>query len=434
MAKRTTQVTADALPLVAIELGSDSLRAMAAERIGDDMLRILGYEESRRHRCVDRGVVIQSSDAGFMISEVLKKLGNRINCDNLPTAFVLLGGRSMQVVAVGCKRDLIHKRAIPATLLQEMKAECREKIESKHPEAAVLALVPSYYCLDGMEQEEEPRPDQRAAQFEAHYIAFVGKKELKEKVQDSFDRSGKSIEQFFARPEALLSSFIPDNPDVLYDGCAVLDFGAETTTLSIFKGTEYLYTKVVAQGSDHITRLLTHQGISRNLAEKLKTQYGFASPDLVADKDNLRMRLPLESGEHITLTTREVAQLIRQKLDEILTPLLAGLGPFESRISVLYITGGGSLLQGIDSYLQSKTGVQVLYGSHAPLLAPDTDDEFFSPRYSSLVGALILGSDYREAHPGQKIPPAKISESVGDLLLKIFTDTETSTQTIQSHD
>lgn len=434
MAKRNTQVTTDALPLVALEMGSDSLRALAAERIGDDMLRILGYEESRKHHCVDRGVVTRSSDAGFMISEVLKKLGNRINCENLPTAFVLLGGRSMQVVAVGCKRDLIHKRAIPAALLQEMEAECRNKIEQKHPEAAVLAIVPSYYCLDGQEQEEKPRPDQRAAQFEAHYIAFVGKRELKDKVQDSFDRSGKSIEQAFARPEALLSAFIPDNPDVLYDGCGVLDFGAETTTLSIFKGTEYLYTKVVALGSDHITRLLTHQGISRNHAEKLKTQYGFASPDLVSDKDNLRMRVPTVDGEPLTITTREVAQLIRQKLDEILTPLLEGLSPFESRISVLYITGGGSLLQGIDSYLQSKTGVQVLYGSHAPLLAPDTEDEFFSPRYSSLVGALILGSDYREAHPGQKIPPAKIGEAVGDLLLKIFTDTETSTQTIQNHD
>ena len=407
MAKRNTQVTTDVLPLVAIEMGSDSIRAMAAERINNDMLRILGYEESRKHHCVDRGVVVQSSDAGFMISEVLKKLANRINRENLPTAFVLLGGRSMQVVAVGCKRDLIHKRAIPATILQEMEAECCEKIEFKHPEAAVLAIVPSYYCLDGQEQEERPRPDQRAAQFEAHYIAFVGKKELKEKIQDSFDRSGKSIEQTFARPEALLSSFIPDNPDVLYDGCAVLDFGAETTTLSIFKGTEYLYTKVVA----------------------LKTQYGFASPDLVSDKDNLRMRIPLATGEAMNFTTREVAQLIQQKLDEILTPLLAGLSTFESRISVLYITGGGSLLQGMDSYLQSKTGVKVLYGSHALLLAPDTDDEFYNPRYSSLVGALILGSDYREAHPGQKIPPAKITDAVGDMLLKFFTDTETSTPT-----
>jgi hypothetical protein len=101
---------------------------------------------------------------------------------------------------------------------------------------------------------------------------------------------------------------------------------------------------------------------------------------------------------------------------------MEGLKPFAERIRVLYITGGGSLLQGIDSYVQSKTSVQVLYGSHAPLLEPGTPDEYYSPQYASLVGALILGSDYREAHPGQKIPPAKIKDSFGDMLIDLFTD------------
>ena len=44
MAKRQTQTT-DSLPLVAIDLGSDSVRAMAAQRIAPDLFRILGVEE-----------------------------------------------------------------------------------------------------------------------------------------------------------------------------------------------------------------------------------------------------------------------------------------------------------------------------------------------------------------------------------------------------
>lgn len=422
MAKRKTQDSSDTLPLVAIELGSNSIRALAAERVGEDTLRILGYEQSQKYDCVDRGVVVQTTDAGYMISEVLRLLGNRIQHENLPTAFLLLGGRSMQAVPVGCKRDQIHKRSIPPTLLQNMETECRNKIEHHNPDVAVLALIPSYFCLDGTEQEEKPRPDQRAAEVEAHYIAFVGKKELKTKIQDSFDRAGKSVEQAFVRPEALLSAFAPEDPDVLYDGCAVLDLGAQTTTLTVFKGTEYLYTKVIAQGSDHITRAITHQGIAHRHAEKMKTTYGFASPDLV-EKD-LRMRIPSVNGESIAMTSKELAFLIRQKLDEIINPLMEGLKPFAERIRLLYITGGGSLLQGIDAYIQQKTTVKVLYGSHAMLLEPGTPDEYYSPEYASLVGALILGSDYREAHPGQKIPPAKIKDSFGDILIDLFTDTK----------
>jgi hypothetical protein len=37
--------TADSLPLVAIDLGSDSVRAMAARRIAPDLFEILGVEE-----------------------------------------------------------------------------------------------------------------------------------------------------------------------------------------------------------------------------------------------------------------------------------------------------------------------------------------------------------------------------------------------------
>ena len=425
MAKRKKEEEqSDKLPLVALELGSNSIRAMAAERIGEDTLRILGYEESNKFDCIDRGIVTQTTDAGFMISEVLRKLGNRIQYDNLPTAFLLVGGRTMQSVPVACKRDLIHKRVIPTSLLIEMEKECCEKIELHNPEAAVLAIIPSYFVLDGVEQEEKPRPDQRTVQLEAHYIAFVGKKELKTKIQDSFDRAGKSIEKAFIRPEALLSAFAPDNPDALYDGCAVLDMGAETTTLTVFKGTEYLLTKVIAQGSDHVTRLITHQGISRPNAEKLKTQYGFASPELV-EKD-LRMRIASTGGDSIRLTSKDLATLIRQKLDEIVDPLMVALKQFEERISVVYITGGGSLMEGMEAYIQSKTGVKVLYGSHAQLLASDTPEEYYSPEYASLVGGLILGSDYRNAHPGQKIPPAKIGKKIGDLVLDIFTYNDTT--------
>ena len=73
--------TADSLPLVAIDLGSDSVRAMAARRIAPDLFEILGVEE-RAHKqgniCIENGVITQSSSAGYIIAEVLKLLANRI--------------------------------------------------------------------------------------------------------------------------------------------------------------------------------------------------------------------------------------------------------------------------------------------------------------------------------------------------------------------
>jgi cell division ATPase FtsA len=152
MARRQNKI-ADSLPIVAMDLGSDSVRAMAARRIAPDLFQILGVEERPQkmgNMCVEQGIITQSSSAGYIIAEVLKLLANRIGVDELPTAFVSLGGQSMQIVAVHSKRDQARRKEVSQELLDEMEYECKEKIELRNPDVAVLGLVPSYFKLDGV--------------------------------------------------------------------------------------------------------------------------------------------------------------------------------------------------------------------------------------------------------------------------------------------
>ena len=422
MAKKKRQ-TAEELPLVAIDLGSSGVRAIAAQRIGADMLHILGVEESVKFPCVDRGVVTQSSNAGFMIGEVLRLLANRLNLPDLPTAFVLTGGRSMKIATVYAKRDQVHKREISQRLLDEMEDECKRKIEQHNLDVAVLGLIPAFYKLDGVEQDEKPSPEQRALLVEAHYVAFVGRKELETQMQKSFDQAGKSIEKTFVRPEALLSAFAAeDGFDVLREGCAVMDFGAQTTTLSIFKGSEYLFNKVIPQGGFHITRLLEQQGISLQMAEKLKCEFGHASAAQV--KKNLQLKIPAiaEVGGTLKVSSEDLAYTISLKLEEIIKPLIEALNEYEGRIGTLYITGGASMLNGMDEYLQQKTSIKVLYGAHDKLLDDSTEEQYFEPRYSALVGALILGADYREEHKNQLVKEPSLLERFQQQTTLFFTE------------
>lgn len=419
--KNNKKQLADSLPLIAIDLGSHSVRAMAAEKIGPDMLHVLGYEESQRYPCVDRGVVVQTSSAGFTIGQILKFLANRIGVERLPAAFVLLGGASMQVVPVCSKRDLVQKRSVSSSTLDSMREECKRKIEEHNPNVAVLDLIPAYFVVDGQEQEEEPSPTQRATLIEAHFSAIAGRKELVDKVQASFDRGSIAIEHSFTRPEALLSAFSFEDDSVLTDGCAVLDMGAQTTTLSIYKGTEYLRIKVVQKGGYHITRLIEQQGISFDNAEKVKREYGFAAPNLIDKNYNIQIPGSPEINGVWKTTSEELATLIKQGLDEMINPLMNILNEYSERIRCMYITGGASMMQGMPEYLSEKTSVEIMYGSHAGLLDRRTPDEFCSPAYASLVGALILGSDYRDAHPGQMLEQPKLNK-LGQTIVELFTE------------
>lgn len=417
--------TADSLPLVAIEMGSDSVRAMAARRIAPDLFQILGVEERPQklgNICVEQGIITQSSNAGYVIAEVLKLLANRIGEDELPTAFLAVGGHSMQIVAVHSKRDQARKKEISQALLDEMEQECKEKIELRNPNVAVLGLVPSYFILDGVEQDDLPTPEQRAALVEAHYTAFCGRKVIDTQLQKSFSQAGRSIEHAFVRPETLLSAFATcDGNHVLVNGCAVLDFGAQTTSFTAYKGGQYLLNKVVPKGGYHITRMLEQQGMSFATAEVLKKKYGCASADLVTN--NVRLRVPAspEIGGDMIIASKELAEAIELKLQEILAPLLEELRKVESRISTLYITGGGSMLQGMAEYIQSQTSVRVQYGAHNLLLHRDTDEKYLSPEYTSLVGTILLGQDYRDSHKNQLVRKpgflARVKESTLDMFI-----------------
>ena len=426
MARKKTQ-TADSLPLVAIELGSDSIRAMAARQLAPDLFQVLGVEQRAQRLgniCVEQGIVTQSSNAGFAVAEVLKLLANRIGLRELPTAFVALGGQSMQIVAVHSKRDQARRKEITQQLLDEMQAECKTKIERHNPEVAVLGLVPSYFILDGVEQDEVPSSDQRAAIVEAHYIAFYGRKVIDSQLQKAFSQAAKSIEQTFVRPEALLSAFATcDGNHVLMNGCAVLDMGAQTTTLTVYKGGQYLANRVVPKGGYHITRMLEQQGMSFRTAEVLKCRYGIASPALV--ERNVRLRVPAAPGmetQEMVITTEQLAEAIEMKLREILAPLIDELKKAESRIQTLYITGGASMLTGMVEYLQQQTRVRVQYGAHNLLLHRDTDEQYLSPEYSSLVGTLLLGQDYRDSHKNQLVRKPGFFDRVKESTLDMFID------------
>ena len=412
--------------MVALDLGSDSVRAIAARRIAPDLFQILGVEERPQKMgnvCVEQGVITQSSNAGYVIAEVLKLLANRIGVDELPTAFLSIGGQSMQIVAVHSKRDQARRKEISQALLDEMELECKQKIELRNPEVAVLGLVPSYFKLDGVEQDETPTPEQRAALVEAHYIAFYGRKAIDTQLQKSFSQAGRSIERAFVRPECLLSAFATcDGNHVLQNGCAVLDLGAQTTSLTVYKGGQYLINKVVPKGGYHITRMLEQQGMSFNTAEVLKKQYGCASPAFV--EKNVRLRIPAapEIGGDMIITAQELAEAIELKLHEILAPLMEELKKVESRIKTLYITGGGSMMAGMVDYIQTLTPVTVQYGAHNLLLHRDTEDKYLSPQYTSLIGTLLLGQDYRDNHKDQLVQKPGFFDRMKESTLDMFID------------
>lgn len=410
MKKKTTKRQSDALsePLVAFDFGSYDIKAMAAEYNPDEPLHILGVERTDRHHSIRNGIINDTSETGFNIRNMLIKLSNRLSSiSELPSAFVSLGGKSMQLARIPAKRNLGRRLTVSKAVMEGMENECKEKIRLAYQskDLEVIDIKPYEFILDGELQYEAPTKEQKVQNLEIHYVAFVANTAINYNLMASFARSGVVIENMWIRPLAHLTALTTDEEQSL--GCAILDLGDQTTTLSIVKDHHFIYSKVIPIGADNITRDIQQQGISMENARKLKHLYGYAEEKAVPKNQNISIPSEQEPKTYVKMTTTFLAMIIRSRLNEIITPLFNDLNNrFKDDVTKLYITGGGAMLKGIKEYLQSLTEVEVEYGSHADWLDEETPKEYYAPEYSALVGTLILADESRQSgnNPKQQGP------------------------------
>ncbi len=384
------------LPLVAIDMGSSELRAIAAEPAGDDRFRILGVESLPYESCcIERGVITQHLAMAFHLKKVIKLLSGRIGVTEISRVLISWGGRGVMYTDTTIRRKL-QNRAITLKDLDECGQECIDKSSTKR--MLGLAAVPHYFINDNESPcYGEPQLGSRYNSLRVLYYSFYGPKEIRENTYSCFATiKSIQIENAFLRSEALLSAFAAtDGEKVLDEGCAVLDFGAETTTLFLYKGSSYLCYQVFEQGGADITEHLSgHFNIPFKDAELLKCKYGVACPDYVEQDKTITINYA--DGTRRCISFTDVALQIEVALKTTLAPIYKLLNSHEDQVTRLYITGGGSMLGGLDQYLQTGTSIPVLFGSHESVLAPDSDDAYYTPTYSALMGMLLLGQEQRD--------------------------------------
>ena len=414
------------IPLVAIDPGSFSLKAMAAVSTSnpDGPLQLLGVEESRKTDCITQGRITNTSSTGYLLSETLKLLANRTQqIGSFPTAFACIGGKSMGSVSIPAKRSFKYRRpVISHSVIEDMIDECKSKFKQRNPNYSLIAIQPSYFQIDDVFFPGPELPiGTRGENIHSLFTSFYGDNRMLDEAQSSFARSRAELESVFPRPMALLEALASEEDEQL--GLAIIDFGAETTTTTVYKRGEYLKHKVVPLGGKHITSDISQMHISWQNAEALKTRYGVASEAYLKKNPTFDIKSSVEGEPNVRMPMALLTEIINSRLDEILTEPLKILQQYEKDISVVYITGGASKLKNLVDYLGQLISIPVCYGSHDVWLDENTPEEFFAPDYSALVGTLLLARKYRKTHdaPEQK----KKNDRLGSMVNKVvdlFTD------------
>jgi len=206
-------------------------------------------------------------------------------------------------------------------------------------------------------------------------ITEVERRAVEESAYKSGAREVRVIEESLA---AAIGADIPINEPA---GHMILDIGGGTTEISVISLGGMVVTSAIRIGGDefddsiikHI-RSVHNLIIGEQMAEKLKIEIGNASPDRMIDKmevkgndaiTGLPRRLEIDSVE----VREALKDPITQIIDEI--KIVFGKTPPELAADIvdrgIVMTGGGSLLRGLDKLIQKETGVPAIIAEQPEL-------------------------------------------------------------------
>jgi cell division protein FtsA len=205
------------------------------------------------------------------------------------------------------------------------------------------------------------------------------------------ERCHLSVEGLVAAPyAAALSSLTADEAEL---GAICIDFGAGTTTASVFAGGDCVHTDGIAIGGQHLTLDLARALSARvSEAERLKSLYGNV---IVTASDDLDMvTVPAIEGDRELPTAVPRSQIVRtlrpriEEIVEFLRERLGAAGMLGDARRRLVLTGGGAQLTGLSEYVGRAFGATARIGR--PIGIGRLSDSGRTPGFAAAAGLLIF--------------------------------------------
>jgi len=258
------------------------------------------------------------------------------------------------------------------------------------PERSVVHSIPIGYSLDGEHGIVNPM-DMIGTKLGIDMHVLTAENAPLRNLELCVNRSHLSLEALVATSYAAGLSTLVD--DEMRMGCACIDIGGGTTTLSVFMDGRFVYSDAIAIGGNHVTMDLA-RGISTRLedAEKLKIKHGSA---LLGSSDSEVMVsvTPISEDERDTpqqISRAQVSRIVQPRVEETLELIrdrLVKSGFSEAVGKRLVLTGGASQLNGMAEVARRILSRNVRLGR--PMGIAGMPEATKGPAFASAVGLLI---------------------------------------------
>ena len=341
--------------IVAIELGSAKISGIAGKKLPDGSIQILATASENASDCIRKGVIYNLDKTTQSLTSIIKKLESTLKA-SIGKVYIGMGGQSLRTIRNTEVRHMDEEIKISQELIDSLKDSNRSVPIVGYQ---ILGVAPQEYKV-GNDLIVEPVGVQ-TDHIEARFLNIIARKNVKDNVNKCCDlvpiEVAEDAEDLIA-PLALADAVLTSGEK--RSGCVLVDFGADTTTVSVYKNNILRHLAVIPLGGNNITRDICSQQIEEEDAEALKIKFAQAySKPKENEDENKTYNLEGRCSINAILLEDIVEARVNEILDNVAHQI--ALSGYDNKLLAgAVITGGGINLRNMEEAFIKRTKMEKL--------------------------------------------------------------------------
>ncbi|WP_314366637.1 cell division protein FtsA [Neisseria cinerea] len=280
------------------------------------------------------------------------------------------------------------------------------------PDHKILHAVVQDYIIDTQLGVREPI-GMSGVRLDTRVHIITGASTAVQNIQKCIERCGLKVDEVMLQPLASGQAVLTEDEKDL--GVCVIDIGGGTTDIAVYTNGAIRHTSVIPVAGDLITKDLSQAlRTPHDAAEYIKIHYGVVSPEMEGLDEMIEV--PSVGDRKPRQVSRKVlAIVIRERIREILEVVASELRksgfPKEVLTSGIVLTGGTSMLSGIEELAEEVFELPVRIG--IPQEMGGVSERVRTPRYSTVIGLLQAARSLEGIHVQQQGGIVQDKEEVG---------------------
>lgn len=396
---------------VGLEIGTSRVKCIIGEPSdGGGVMSVVGFGQSES-RGLRRGIVTTTDAVVESIKKAVEE-AERMSGLEIQMATVNLSGEHLRgenkagVVAVaGAGRDITTEdveRAVESASAMQLPAGWE-----------IVDRLPQEFIIDGQDGIVEPI-GMRGARLESRIHVVTSPSAGRQNIVKAIHRAGLEVENMMLEPLAAAQSALTDD-DKEY-GCALVNIGAEVTSLMIFGRGAVRHTAVFPFGGMHFTKdIAMGLRVSIPEANKIKEHYGCVAGFLMNDEERQEIIeiTPVGRQETRMLSKEILCDIMQPRAVELLQHIALEVVNTGAQISSgAVLTGGGALNRGMVEIAEQVFDAPTRLGFLEQSLFSGLFDEVQSPEWAVACGLALasMRMQVREQTRGARSATRKVAE------------------------